>query len=127
MAGGNAFKIGIIVIGLGFAAFMFMRSGEEPESQLAAGATGMRECVCTGCGHHWQCPDAEYQAALQEAPEPPPPSSDAPRTRKSPVPIKLVKCPECNEFAATLGSKCKDSDTWYPARNPDGTRGSCPD
>ncbi|MFH1419173.1 MAG: hypothetical protein ABII12_12920 [Planctomycetota bacterium] len=126
MAGGNAVKIGIIVAALGVAVVVFVMTGKEPESRRPPGASETRDCLCTQCGHRWEMAEAEWHAAIQAAPAAPPPP-EGPRTRNSPRPIKMVQCPQCNEFAGVLAAKCPDSDTWYPIRNPDGTRGSCPD
>jgi len=128
MAGGNAVKIGIIVVALGVAVFFFVRGDKELKPELADGATGIRNCLCTQCEHQWDVMEAEWKALMQAAPEPPPPpTTDGIKSRRSPQPIKMVQCPQCSEFAAVLAEKCPDSDTWYPVRNPDGTRGRCPD
>lgn len=128
MAGGNATKIGIIVVALALAVGIFVYTQKPQQAQHVVEVT-QRDLVCTKCNVHFTMPVKEFDEAAKTAPTME--GGDAPpeggRTRRTPVKPPLLKCPQCSEVGAVLAVKCPNSDTWYPKVEPDGTLGHCPD
>jgi hypothetical protein len=128
MAGGNATKIGIVVVALALSVGIFVFTRKPQEAQYV-GKESQKDLVCTKCSEHFTMAIKEWEEAVKVAPRAQGDASadQGPRVRRIPAKPGLIKCPKCNEAAAVPAAKCEQSDKWYPKVNPDGTPGKCPD
>lgn len=131
MAGGNAVKIGIIVVAIAIVVAVVVISGkkEGPQFVDGKGPATHKDLVCLDTMKHFQMPIADYNAKAEEAKanQPKEQKPTKPQARGRYAPPVLISCDECEGGYATLAEKCPDSDTWYPIRNTDGSKGRCPD
>ncbi len=130
MAGGNAVKIGIIVVALAvvIAVVVASRKKDGPQFVEGKGPATHKDLVCMDTMKHFQMPIADYDAKAAEAKaNQPQEQQSGPRPRGRYARPTLIPCDECDGGYATLAEKCPNSDTWYPIRNADGSKGRCPD
>jgi hypothetical protein len=126
MPGGNAVKIGIVVVALTVAVVVFAVSSKK-ESAKSYETKTMKDLVCTKCNAHFEMPIADYEKAYAAAPKRENVAPGVARARHMAELPRLLKCAKCGEETALPAAKCQNSDTWYPIKNPDGTTGKCPD
>jgi len=127
MASGNAVKWGIVVVGFAVAGYLYATSGPaDSEPSIPVDAKSVDLC-CTACGHHFTLGAQEMQQQVAKTPQPAPLSSEGARFRHSGRRPDVVPCIKCSENTAVLGTKCPEHGIYFPAKDIEGRRGSCPE
>jgi hypothetical protein len=128
MASGKAIKLGIIVAGFATAGILFATSGGEESEPAVPPDADELDLICTACGHHFTLAAAALDEQVARTPQPVPSSGEGEgRFRFSGRRPKVVPCPECSENAAVLATLCPEHGSYFPSKDMEGERGSCPE
>ncbi len=127
MTSSSAIKLGIVVVGFATAGIVFTVTGaEESERSVPADADELN-LVCTDCGHHFTQAAAALEAQVMNTPQPKAATGESkPGFRFAGRPPKVVPCPECSENAGVLATACPEHGEFFPSKEMDGRRGTCP-